>query len=216
MTRDQAASKIRRNLNDLGITYYSENDLNESIQDGYDEIVVFCECIEARYDVPFVNNTTYYNLRNTVPNYYRIIKIRDIDKNRFLDPASARGENFYRDDWEIVNSDPREFVIAGPDYVGMSGRSSVATGSFTVFYKATAETLGPNSVLRISDKFINLIIDYCTADLLEQNEEYQKAARYWDKYEPALEDYRRKIQLLANSDREFTRSPDASLDYRLS
>lgn len=205
MTRADIRFRIRRNLDDLGITYYTAVDINEAIQDAYDEVVVYCECIEKRVDLDFVSNTTYYDFSTLIPDYYRVIKLYHNGQNRFIDPTNNRNQGSYRIDWEVVNATEREYVILGPKYVGMSGRQAIATGNFGVFYKAKANQLIDTSIPLISDNYIRLLELYGTADLLEQNQEFTKAIKYWQEYDPMLEDYRRKVQLLAKADRVFTR-----------
>ena len=207
MTRDQIAHKVSRNLHDAGVTYYSAYDLNNSIQDAYDEIVVYSECIEKRIDIPYKSNTTYYQVGVELPaDYYRVIKILNNEQNRWLSGSSDREQLNYSGDWETVNSTAYEFTILGHDRIGLNGRSSNATGTFKLLYKAQAPTLQGDTVLLINSSYILLPELYATADLLEQNQEFTKAQIYWNQYDPMLEKYREKIQVLAKPDRVFNRT----------
>ena len=206
MTRKNMANKIRINLNDLGVTYYSEDDLIDSIQDAYDEITVYCECIDQEIDINFQNDLTYYNLTELVPDFYRVIRVWHPGINQFMYIGSDRDENSMRNDWELTQATPRDVIISGPNMLGFVGRNSNATGFFTLFYKAKGKNpLNDNDVFQINTNYLMLIENYCTADLLEQNQEFVKAQKYWEHYEPKLQEYRQKIQLLARSDRVFTR-----------
>ena len=207
MTRLQAISKIRQNLDDLGVTFYSVDDINESIQDAYDEIVVYTECLEKLTSLNWLSNYTYYDFSTLIPDYYRLVKIFNNNNNRFIEASNARYNTSYRQDWEITSGTPTDFTLLGPKLVGFAGRSANATGSFKVWYKAKAPTItNDNHVFLINDNFIELIEFYTTADLLEQNEEFSKAGAQWQQYDVMLEKYREKIQLLAKSDRVFTRN----------
>src|SRR6187401_1795346 len=107
MNRITIANKIRNNLNDAGVTYYSLSDIAESIQDGYDEVVVYCECIEKVVNIKQLVNTTYYNMRLLVPDYYRVIRIWSSRINAMLNITSDRENLYYRQDWELANQSSR-------------------------------------------------------------------------------------------------------------
>lgn len=205
MTRDQIAQKIRRNINDAGITYYSADDINESIQDGYDEIAIYCECIEKTVSLPFQSNVTYYDMFTLVPDYYRSIRIYSNQINQFLAVNLERQNLGYSSDWELNSGSARDYMIKGPRYIGITNRSSNSVGSFKMWYKAKANTLTGNDTPRINVNFQIMLENYGTADLLEQNQEYTKAEICWAQYNKQLEDYRMKIQLLSKSDLVFSR-----------
>src|SRR5438093_12432235 len=44
MTRGQIRDNVRVNLSDVGITFYTDQEINESIQDAYNEIVAKTLC----------------------------------------------------------------------------------------------------------------------------------------------------------------------------
>lgn len=207
MTRDQIAGKVRENLSDLGITYYSVSDINESIQDAYEEVVVYCECIEKETDIEYRNDTTYYDLSALVPDYYRPLRIFNTSENFQLRFGTDREQDSWNTIWEISSRTARDAVILGPRYIGFNGRAAEATGKFHLNYKAQAPVLSGNSVILINAAYLLLLENYATADLLEQNQEYIKAQIYWNQYDEMIEIYRSKIMLLSKTDRRFARRP---------
>ena len=209
MTRDQIAVKIRENLNDHGITYYSSEDLNDSIQDAYDEIVVYTECIEKITKITLPGDSTYYNFATLIPDFYRLMGIHNPEINAYLTPDTDRNQLNYRNNWETITGSARDFTILDYRYIGIAGRSSYSR-TFKIYYKAQAPTLSGSTSLLINSHYQILVEHYCTADLLEQNQEFNKAVNYWALYEHLLEDYKFKIKLLSKADRIFTRTQDAS------
>ena len=208
MTRGQIGTKIRDNLDDAGITYYSSLDITDSIQDGYDEVAVYSECIEKWVALPQIINTTYYDFSELIPDYYRVIDIYGFEFKNVLDPVNDRDLLSYRIDWELYSGGSREFMVLGPKYIGINGRKSVvgSNNTFRIYYKAQANILVSDSETpRINNDYQILLEWYGTADLLEQNQEYTKANGYWVQYNDMLEKYRYKIQLLSKSDRIFNR-----------
>lgn len=214
MVRVQALNKIRQNLHDNGMTYYSIEDINESIQDAYDEIVIYSECIEKSIDIPvnsLVNTpesaNPWTNIRKLIPDYYRLIGVLNQSTRQFLTPQIDREQDELRIDWQLSTGNVYDYVINGPDWVGFpNSYNQTANKPLRVFYKASAPKLThDNQAFRILIDFQILIEWYCTADLLEQNQELIKAQGYWNQYEPKLDEYRDKIQILSRSDRVFTR-----------
>ena len=216
MNRLDIATKIRDNISDAGITYYSKSDINESIQDGYDEVAVYSECIERWTVLPQVVDTTYYDFSTIIPDYYRIISIWGMEYKMFMEPVVDRDLVSYQQDWELASYGSREFMILGPNYVGISGRrSSIGSeNQYRIYYKAQANKMTLDTdIPRININYHNLLELYGTADMLDQNQEYGKAAGYWNQYNDKLEKYKQKIQLLAKGDRVFTREGYISYGY---
>ena len=204
MTQGEVALRIKHNLDDSGI-YYNESDITESIQDGYDEIAVYTEFIEKQTEITLQPDTTYYDMQSLIPDYYRIIRMYLTESKRFLEPVIEIYNSWDRNDWELAYHGENNFTLSGPFYIGIWGRSGTSQQA-KIWYKAQAPKLQTNSTILINRNYINLLENYATADLLEQNEEFQKAQQYWQFYEKDLEDYRKKIQLLAKTDRIFART----------
>ena len=214
MTRKQIFDRVARNLNELGLVYYTPTDIIESIQDGYDEVAVYSECIERTWALLLRPNTTYYDMFTEIPDYYRLIRAYNPKINGTLVVYSDRQELQLRQDWELGTSTPRDVMILGPRYLGIAGRITVDSDiEVKLWYKAQANQLANDAdIPRINTKYQVLLEHYATADLLEQNQEFVKAETYWAQYEKKLNEYRFKIQLLSKADRVFSR-PAEGLVY---
>jgi hypothetical protein len=212
VTRAQLVVKIRENLNDhfTSTTYYNVDDLNDSIQDGYDEVVAVSECYERVIDVPvgMLNAQPWVNFRGIIPDYYRIVAILNRNTREFLCADGDREEECYKADWQLTSTGRvQNYVINGTEWIALPNwYSDSSYKDLRVFYKALApKPIDDNHVFKILTEYQKLLENYSTADLLEQNQEFVKAQNYWAVYEPMLEEYRRKILLLSKSDRIFTR-----------
>lgn len=217
MTYSQLDTKVRENLNDWAVTYYDANDIFDSTQDAYDEIAVYCECIEKIVDIPvslLVNNEAgakpWTNVRSIINDYYRPIAILNRTTKQFLTPSIDRDNDDYRADWQLLNTGSVfDFIINGTEWIALpNGYFDINHKPLRMMYKASAPRLvkgNGNEIFKILTEYQKLLEYYVTADLLEQNQEFQKAMIYWKMYEPLLEEYRKKILLLSKSDRVFTR-----------
>ena len=182
MTRDQIADLLRINLEDGGITYYSADDVNDSIQDGYDDIAVVSGCIQKSADVDFIDNLTYYNFSVLISDYYTVVAIYNNTQKRWMDPTDRREMNTLRRDWETITGQPSMFFPMDSRRVMVMPRMVVASGNMTVFYRATAPTLagGDTPLIHVDEQ--KLLEWYATGDLFDQAEEYIKAEIWWSKY----------------------------------
>jgi hypothetical protein len=203
---------IRQNLNDLGITYFDISDLDDSVQDAYDEVVVYCQCIEKFVDLDQLaiasapeGASPWLNMTKLVPDYYRTIAILNRSTKQFLTPIIDRESDMYQYDWQKTRYNPCDFIINAPDWIAFPGWYTDAQ-PLRLFYKAQAPILlYDTDEFKINHNYAKLIEFYSTADLLEQNQEFTKATKWWLDYETLLEEYHNKIQLLSKSDRIFYR-----------
>ena len=179
MTRDDIAARIRFNLNDAGVTFYSASDVNNSIQDGYDEVVALSQTIEKVTTLSWVSQLVYYNFRNLVTDFIRPIAIFDNNNNRWLEHKSLPFLQAQRQDFETIAGAPFWYCVMDFTYTAISPRLETATGTFDFLYKANAATLAASDVPVLPDSLTSVLELYGTADLLEQAEEYEKAGRYW-------------------------------------
>lgn len=225
MTRSQLKDDLRINLADVGITFFSEEDLEDSIQDAYDDIVSLTQCIQKNVTLSWIPNLVYYNFKSLLADYLGTTAIFNTQTNMFLrDDLNLRNLDQLRRDWEMwvgapqywVSSDPDNIVIV-PHYIGsftngafFSGAFSSAffingatasVGTYKLFYWATAPVLSADSdSFLLAADFEDLLEFYVTGDMLEQAEEFTKASEYWDKYYNGVTAYKDRVKRVNKSD----------------
>lgn len=182
MTRDDIAARVRFNLDDNGIKFYSADDLNDSIQDAYNEAAVLGRTIEKTATVSFVDNLTYYDLSDLISDYYHVIGIYNNNTKLWLDyiPFKVLQETDHR--WEVRNGQPKFFTVIDDSYIAISPRLADATGTMLIMYKAQAATLSGATTPIIQTENQKSLEQYSTGDMLEQKEEFQKAERWMGEY----------------------------------
>lgn len=182
MTRDEILSRVRLNLDDAGVTFWSSQDASDSIQDGYDDVAVTTLCIEKTTTLTAVSGLLYYNFYRLISDYICTKAIFNGNTNQWLTPLSISGFRSYDTKWETVPGQPYlycpvsfEYVALWPVYIGVAQ-------NYTVLYSAQADILGATTVPQIPTQFQTILEDFVTADLLEQAEEDAKADHYWIQY----------------------------------
>src|ERR1035437_437933 len=204
--RGQLKTIVRTNLDDAGVTFYQDIDLNDSMQDAYDDVCCLSQCIVKIADnLNWVANVVYYNPASdlSLSDYLGPVAIFNYNTNRWLrDDLTLRDFDRIQRNWENWQgtpqfwspSDPLHFAIA-PNY------GSIPQGTFKLVYWAIAPQLvDDSSVFLIASDVNNLIEFYCTADMLEQVQEYQKAGDFWEKYFSSLDEYSARVKTNNKSD----------------
>lgn len=193
MTRDQIAARVRFNLNDSGITFYSADDINDSLQDGYNEVVALARTIEATATLNLTANLSYYNFSTLITNYLHVVAIYNNVTLQWLDylPLKVLQELDAR--WEIRSGQPKFFTVLDDSYVALYPKVTTTAGTMLVVYKAMANTLVGATAPTIPDSHQIILEHYSTMDLLEQDEEFVKAQEWMDEYFNQLKELRSQM-----------------------
>lgn len=224
-TRGQIKADIQSNLTDLNLNFYSDDDLNQSIQDAYDDVAILSQCIQKRVTINWISNLSYYDFKSLgISDYLGTIAIFNNITNLWLrDDLSLKDFDRIRRDWETwigtpqfwAPSDPVNISIT-PKYLGSNTPGAfdplsfsnafyignfTTLGTFILYYWTVAPELTSDSdtFLIASDKD-QMITQYATGDLLEQCQEFSKAAGYWDLYFENLDEYSDRVKRNCKSD----------------
>jgi hypothetical protein len=184
-------------------TYYSGDDLNNSIQDGLDEVASLAGCVFASGTLTFTANTTYYDLVSLFPNYVGLIAIFNNTIKRWMTPVSIKKLDGFRIDWEVVGGTPWYFCPMNWRYFAIYQKPLVGNyGEAYVFYYAAAPNpLTDTTVIPIPDDHVQVLENYCLTDLLEQQQEFTKASAMFKAYVARLEQFRLLMKNKRSSDR---------------
>ena len=238
-TRGEVKAEIQNNLIELNFNFYSDLDLNNSIQDAYDDIVILTQCIQKKVTLPWLSNLSYYNFNSLLPDYLGTIAIFNNVTNQWLrDDLNLKDFDRIRRDWENwigtpmfwAPSDPYRVGIAAKPLGGnpipvppiiMPGAFDKASysdaffvevvipqppilpnlGTFNLHYWAQAPVLSSDSDhFLIASDVDTALTRYCTADLLEQAQEYNKAQSFWQPYLNDVEEYADRVKRNCKSD----------------
>ncbi len=229
-TRGQIKAQVQTNLTDLNINFYSDIDLNNSIQDAYDDLTILTQCIQKRITLPWISNLSYYDFKQKfqITDYLGTIAIFNNLSNQWLrDDLSLKDFDRIRRDWEVWIGTPLFWAPGDPDHIAICPKlfnanirygafdhasfnnnaffidNSVTSGlgSFTLYYWVTApELLSDDDGLLIASDQNTTIVQYSTADLLEQAQEFNKANSYWVPYFANVDEYADRVKRNCKSD----------------
>lgn len=201
--RGQLASIVRANLADSAITYYSDADINDQLQDCYNEIASKSYNIVKTAMLNWQSDLVYYDFISLgVTDYLGAIAIFNIATNQWLrDDVSLRDFDRLRRDWELWNGMPQLWAPHSLKYIAIAPHLLAATGQFKLVYWAKAPTFNLNTdVPLVATDVQTMFWNYATADLLESAEEFNKATVFWQAYYQDREEYKMRCKRLCNAE----------------
>lgn len=199
-TRVDLQTKLQLHFNNP--TYCDTQSLNDSIQDGVDEVCAFTGCIYKSASLPFTQFTTYYDLLTLLPDYIGVVAVWNNTIRRWMFPQSLKKFNQVRIDWDVAYGTPYYFSPINHRYMAIYMKPSVPNyGQMFVFYRAAAPVLVDATIVPIPDEHITCLENYSITDLWEQAQEWGKAQQSFKNYVEDLEQLRVLMRNQRNRDR---------------
>lgn len=200
VTRLDVQDKLQIHFNNT--IYYDTQSMNDSIQDGLDEVCAFTGCIYKSATLPFTQFTTYYDMLSLLPDYIGIVAMFNLTIRRWMWPDSLKKFNQDRIDWDVCYGTPYYFCPINHRYVAIYKKPAISTyGNFVIYYRAAAPTLNDATPIPIPGEHITALETYSIADLWEQAQEFTKATEGLKIYMKNLEDLRVLMRNQRNRDR---------------
>lgn len=196
-------NRVASNLNDPNFVFYTKNDIISSLQDGYDVTAAVAKCIEKTLPIGFLPNIIYYPLYYLINDFTRVNSIFNQDINRWMDLYDTRYLDAKRYDWEsATGGSAYQATILNFNFVAFFSHyaDTVPVNGFMLYYAAIGERLLPDTLPQIPDQFIRILESYATGDLLEQQQEYQKASVYNQDFEKLLGDLTQDVRRQSSPD----------------
>ena len=217
MTRSQLRANVRSNLNDNGITFFKDSEINLSLQDAYNDIASKCQCIVNSVTLNWLAQVNYYDFlagnpdlngdpQNTpITDYLGTIGIFNNNSNLWLrDDVSIRDFDKIRIDWELWTGQPQFWTPRNIKYIAVAPKLYQASGTFNLWYwgKAPIWNDDDDTVTEplVASDMQQLFEFFSTADLLESAEEAMKAGIWWNQYFSSRMEYKDRCRNLAGAD----------------
>ena len=194
-------ANIRADLDDAAIKSYTATDINDSVQDTYDDIVSLSHCIVKKVTLNWTANLSYYDFPTLVSDFMAVVAIFNNVNNRWLhDDKSILDFDMMRNDWEVATGTPQNWAALNYKHTAVFPRYVSAAGTYDLYYWAKAPTVVDAAAPLIATDFQRLITNGSIADLLESYEEFSKAGIFWNEYVKDLEAFAERIRDQAKTD----------------
>lgn len=206
MNRATVRSRVRKNLNDAGVTFYTDDDLNDSIQDAYNTFCALTGIIVKSTAFPILPSA-YWNLASAISDYLFPVGFYNLSTNLWLEGKTRRYFSGLRWDWEKWIGQPAYFAPVDYRRICVVPHLTVGSGLGILLYKAKAPNLSDEMPLQCPVQANTVFENYVTADLLEQDRELAKAASYWDGYYTDLDNAIEEIHNPSRADLMYVLRP---------
>jgi len=202
ITRYSVRTNARVDLNDIDTTnqQFTDPDINQAIQDAYNEIVARTQCILKKVTLNWADCPTgnYFDFLFDlgVADFMATVAIYNNNSKLWLrDDVSYRDLTRIRADWEIWRGQPNFWVPHSLRRTLIVPILESPTGTFDLWYWAFAPVLGDfddqTPLLLPTD--LNLPELYTVYDLLESVQEFGKAQNWNKEYLEELETYKTRV-----------------------
>lgn len=199
-TQEQLATQVTNYFNNP--TYFTSDDVNASIQDGYDEIGAFSGLFLKSATIPFVANLSYYDMLTILGDYIGVVAIFNNSIKRWMSPGSLIRFDRDRIDWESAAGVPYFYSVVNHRYMAIYKKPIVNNYGFMyIFYRATSPLLGSLDNFAIPDDYIESERAYVLSDLWAQNQEWTKATNKFEEYKRSLNQLKLWIHSQRDPDR---------------
>ncbi len=184
MNLGQMKSRVRRELNETTTTFFSDDDIERSLREGYDELADATEWFERVAHVPMLEGRTYYDLSLILDDtFLSPRRIYNPVTDRWLEPTDPLQLDKTYSQWEIVEGQPTHYWLRGNWWLGVWPRPSVDSPGLRLVYTAiTAGLDSDDAEPEFPVEFHQGITEYADYDLMAQRREWQKAERFWGRY----------------------------------
>lgn len=185
MTRDEIAGRVYRNLEDEDALHFTSDDINDAIQDGYDELALETLCVEKIANVNWVANQVYYNFSSLISDFYNVFAIWNKRNNKWIGGVTWRELRESTFKWSTMLGETFLWAPFGYSHIGIYRTPTVddSTNPMVVMYSAQAETLIGSDTPSFPPDLHDTLVEYATGDLLNQDLEYTKSLIYINRYE---------------------------------
>lgn len=187
----------------------SQSQIIAALNDGYEEISDVTEWNETSFTVSKTASTMYYDLSSTsvysaaaTNPVITVRRIWNVDTEKWLVPGDYTEFDRSRRQWELNEGETQYFWLRGLWWLGVYPRPSATSGSFTVYASVQPTALSADSdTPSFPEEFHLGLVEYAMYDLLCQDNEFQKAGRYYKRFEEKQEALRRFVLQRPTKDR---------------
>lgn len=185
MTRAELRAEVRRQLDDASERFVTNDDINDSLNEGYEDMSDVTEWYERTFNLRCQSGRNYYNIRDMVQEeLIRVLRCYSKTGNWWLHPDSLRNLDGVLSQWETNRGEPRSYLMRGHWWMGLWPKPSADFDSVErVYYSAmppalTLDTDAPG----FPDEFHRGLVDYALYDIYMQDRDPDVALNYYARY----------------------------------
>ncbi len=180
-------TRIRRRLNEAGVTYFTDDDIKSSINEGYQELADATEFYEREAMIRMIKGHTYYNLiYNLEDTFLSPRRAQNVTTQQWLEPTTTLElDRHTYSSWETVRGEPQKHWLRGNWWYGVFPKPTSESVGMRLIYTAIPPQMEDDDEEpeQIPLEFHLGIAEYAESDLYAQMRETKKALAHWQRFE---------------------------------
>lgn len=196
MTKATLREETKRRLRERdaeGAVYFSDDDIDTALDEGYDELSDQTEWNETSVDVELLASRPYYDLQ-TILGDDLLAPGRAFNRqtSRWLIPTSYRDMDTHDRRWEevVAGGQPDRMIRRSLRWMGYWPRSSSDGDLIKQYFTALPAVLADDDAPGFPERFHLGLVAYALADLWSQDGEITFSAEAWQEYEAVEKELR--------------------------
>ncbi len=185
MNFGQMQAEVRRRLNEAGVSFFSDQDIKDAINDGSDELADATEWYERQVTLRLLQGRTHYDLKTVISDIFLTpLRAWNATTKQWLtpvDPLELDTRTFVQ--WELNYGEPQKYMLRGNWWLGVFPRPSQDGGGVRFIYTSipdhmTDDTEEPD----FPQEFHAALTEFAISDCLAQVRERKMALDRWASY----------------------------------
>jgi hypothetical protein len=188
MTFAELKAEVFRRLEENPDTpaFWTEVDVAEALNDGYEELSDASEFYERNAILNLLSNRTYYDLRCVLGDT-QVLSFRtafNSTTRRWMSPTDPRTlDTRVFQQWENITGEPEAIFTRGLWWLGVYPQAATDTGNMKVYFSSIPPALvNEDDKPGFPEEYHEALIEYAVGDLLSQDGETNKALRHFEEY----------------------------------
>lgn len=187
MTFGELKAETRRRLAEVhGPVFWTDDDIADALNLGYEEVSDETEWCETWHDVALLEDRPYYDVRTNfgpTDNFLAVKPAFDRQTNRWLIPSTVRYLDMHDRRWERVTGEPQRIFRRGLFWLAFYPRIQSDVGTIKVHHSILPDPLEDDEdEPGFPDLYHTLLVDFAMADLWAQDAEAELALAAWALY----------------------------------
>ena len=197
MTLAEMRSQCRRKLNEAAATFFTDADIDASLNEGLSQIAEVSGYFERQAIIPMLENRMYYDLSHIVTyDFLAPNAVYNPNGRKWLTATDFREMDSAWRQWETQTGQPEKYLMRGNWILGVWPKPSVdVPAGLRLYYSGVPAALENETDTPGFDRERHHgIVDYAMSDLMTQIRETKKAEGYWQSFTVHAADLKRDVQ----------------------
>lgn len=201
MTFTEIATEIRKNLNDQGITFFTDLNIYDAMQDAYSLSVWLTKSIETTRQIT-QRLTLYYDFPSIFSDFLSLAGVYSLTKKLWLEPKWPKEMLEMRQDWERWRGTPQYLVQGDSRRTALSPwPAATSTGQLVVLFRSKAPTIINTDIPQLPVTKHLIIEWYATGQLFAMAKDFRQSVIWYTKFFNAISSTKKLVRDKTSADR---------------